>query len=88
MSVAINVSEKIYKLLERQAQQREMENVEQFLEKLSEEFETKAAEEREKELARRRELGNEIREFRQKMKEKYGVMPNSVEILREDRMRG
>lgn len=88
MSVTINIPEKTYKSLERQAYKRELESVEQFLEKLTEQFETQEAETREKELERRRGLGKEIRAFRKKMKEKHGVMPNSVEILREDRMRG
>ncbi len=88
MSVTINISEKTYKLLEQQAHKRELESVEQFLEKLTEQFEREEAEAWNKELERRREQGKRIREFRQKMKEKYGVMPDSTEIIREDRMRG
>ena len=88
MSVTINIPEKIYHTLEQQAHKREMESVEQFLEKLTEQFEREEAEAWNEELERRREVGKEIRTFRQQMKEKYGVMPDSTEIIREDRMRG
>ncbi|MGI8788364.1 MAG: hypothetical protein ACR2HG_11460 [Pyrinomonadaceae bacterium] len=87
MSVTINISEKTYKSFEQQARKREIESVEGFLEKLSEQFETEEAEAREKELEQRREVGKEIREFQKRMKEKYGVMPDSTPLLREDRMR-
>ncbi len=88
MSVTLTVSEKTYKSLEQQARRRELESVEQLLEKLTEQFANEEADDWEKELERRREQGKRIREFRQKMKEKYGVMPDSTEIIREDRMRG
>jgi len=88
MSVTINISEKTYQTLKRQAQKRELESVEQFLEKLTEQFENEAAAEWEKELERRREVGRQIRDFRKKMKDKYGIMPDSTPLIREDRMRG
>ena len=46
MSVTINVSEKTYKTLEQQARRRELESVEQFLEKLTEQFEEMESTER------------------------------------------
>lgn len=88
MSVTLTISEKTYQSLENQAQKRELESVEQFLEELTKQFEDEEAIEWEKELERRREVGKEIRAFRKKMKDKYGVMPDSTELLREDRMRG
>jgi len=88
MSVTINIPEKTYQTLKEQAQKRELESVEQFLEKLTEQFETEAAAAWEKELERRREVGQEIRNFRKSMKDKYGIMPDSTPLIREDRMRG
>jgi CCR4-NOT transcriptional regulation complex NOT5 subunit len=88
MSVTLKISEKIYNSLEQQAQKRELESVEKFLEQLTRQFEKEEAAEWEKELERRRKVGNEIRTFRKKMKDKYGIMPDSTELLREDRMRG
>ncbi len=88
MSVTLTISEKTYQSLENQARKRELESVERFLEELTEQFEKEEAVEWEKELERRREVGKEMREFRKKMREKYGVMPDSTELLREDRMRG
>ena len=39
------------------------------------------------ELANRREVVDKILEFQNKMGEKYGVMPDSTELIREDRRR-
>jgi len=88
MSVTLSISEKIYKSLQQQARKRELDSVEQFLEELTNQFENQEAVEWEKELERRREVGKRMREFREKMKEKYGVMPDSTPLIREDRMRG
>ncbi len=88
MSVILNISEKIYNSLEQQARKHEIESVEKFLEELTSRFENEEATEWEAELERRREVGNEIRAFRKKMKDKYGVMPDSTPLIREDRMRG
>ncbi len=88
MSVTLSISDKIYKSLQQQARKRELDSVEQFLEELTNQFENQEAVEWEKELERRREVGKRMREFREKMKEKYGVMPDSTPLIREDRMRG
>ena len=88
MSVILSISEKTYQSLKEQAQKRELESVEQFLDKLTEQFETEAAAAREEELKRRREVGQDIQNFRKRMKDKYGVMPDSTPLIREDRMRG
>lgn len=88
MSVTLTVSDETYKSLERQARKREIESVERLLEELTAQFENEETAEQEKELKRRREVGREIKIFRKKMREKYGVMSDSAELLREDRMRG
>jgi len=77
MSVTITVSDETYKKLKTVAQSNGFEDVEKFLDEW-----------KEPELANRREVVDGIIAFRQKMKEKYGVMENSTEMLREDRMRG
>ncbi len=88
MSVTLKVSEEIYKSLEQQAQKRELDSVEHFLKELTTQFEKEETIEWEKELQRRREIGMGIKKFRQKMKDKYGVMPDSTPLIQEDRMRG
>lgn len=88
MSVTLTISEKTYQSLENQAQKRELESVEQFLEELTMQFENEEATSQKNESKKRREVVDGILEFQSKMKEKYGVMENSTEMLREDRMRG
>ncbi len=77
MSVTITISDETYQKLKNVARSKGFEDVEKFLNEW-----------KELELADRREVVDGIRAFRKKMKEKYGVMPDSTEILREDRMRG
>jgi len=77
MSVTITVSDETYQKLKTVARIKGFEDVEKFLDEW-----------KELELANRREVVDGILEFHEKMKEKYGVMENSIEILREDRMRG
>lgn len=77
MSVTITVSDETYKKLKTVARSKGFEDVEKFLDEW-----------KESELANRREVVDRILEFHEKMKEKYGAMENSTEILREDRMRG
>lgn len=88
MNVTLTISEKTYQSLENQAQKRELESVEQFLEELTEQFENEEAASRKNESKKRREVVDGILEFQSKMKEKYGIMEDSTEMLREDRMRG
>jgi quinol monooxygenase YgiN len=83
MSVSITVSEETYNKLKASAQVRGKENVEQLLE----DWEDEQAVEWQKELDRRKEVGDKIKAFRKKMHEKYGVMPDSTELIREDRQR-
>ena len=77
MSVTITVSDETYKKLKTVAQSKGFEDVEKFLDQW-----------KELELANRREVVDGLVAFRQRMKEKYGVMEDSTEMLREDRMRG
>ena len=59
-----------------------MDGVTQLLEKV-EDLQMLAAEA----LERRREVVQRINELREQMFEKYGVMPDSVDLIREDRER-
>lgn len=77
MSVTITISDEAYQKLQNVAQAKGFEKVEEFLDEW-----------KELELASRREVVDGILKFHEKMKEKYGVMPDSTELLREDRMRG
>lgn len=84
MSKTLTVSDKTYKLLKYLARKREMKSVEEFLEGF---FKGLEAGEREKELESRHEQVERIKAFQRKMAEKYGVMPDSVDLIREDRNR-
>ena len=88
MSVTLTISEKTYEVLEYQAQKREMNSVEQFLEELTKQIESEETIARKDELKERHKVVDGILEFHEKMKDKYGIMPDSTELLREDRMRG
>ncbi len=88
MSIILTISDKTYKSLEHQAQKRELESVEQFLEELTKQFENEEAGEWEKELERRREVGRQMKKLREKTFEEHGYMTDSTELIREDRMRG
>ncbi len=87
MSVTINISEKTYKSLEQQAHKCELESVEQFLEKLTEQFEREEADAWGKELERRQEVGRQMKILREKIFKEHGYMSDSTELIREDRMR-
>lgn len=76
MSVTITISDETYQKLKNVAESRGFEKVEDFL-----------GEWEELERANRHKVVDDIVAFRQKMKEKYGVMPDSTELIREDRMR-
>ncbi len=76
MSVTLTISEKTYKKLQSEAERKGFQNVEQFLEK----WEVENSD-------NRYEVVERIKEFQKRMREKYGVMPNSVDLIREDRNR-
>lgn len=81
MSKILTISDETYQNLEDLARLRGFKTIEQFLEEDEQLFD------RRHELARRRQIGREIKEFQQRMREKYGVMPDSAELVREDRAR-
>jgi len=76
MSVTLTISEKTYEKLKSIASSKGFEDVGKFLDEWEE-----------IEAANRREVVGDIRAFRKKMEEKYGEMPDSTELIREDRMR-
>ena len=77
MSKTITVSDELYAALERAAQQRGLSSVEQFLEF----WQTDP-------VARQRwEAVERVNRIFEEMSAKYGMMPDSVELLREDRAR-
>ncbi len=73
----LTISESLYNRLEAEAQLRGM-NIEQLLEEW---------ERRESEIRRRHEVVREINELRESLFAKYGEMPDSTELIREDRER-
>lgn len=80
MSVTITISNETYQSLESLARLRGKKSVEQLLE----DFESL---ERGKELEERRKIGKNIRDFQKRMSEKYGIMPDSTDLINEDRAR-
>lgn len=76
MSVTITISEKTYQKLKAVAQSEGFADVERFLD------EWKQAD-----VEDRRKLVDDITAFRKRMGEKYGVMPDSAPLVREDRER-
>ncbi len=76
MSVTLTISDKTYEKLKTVASSKGFQDVEKFLDEWEE-----------LELANTREVVDRILEFQNKMGEKYGVMPDSTELIREDRMR-
>ena len=83
MSRALIISDNLYQQLELSARQNGVP-VESFAENMLEDGLSKAWE---AELDRRREVVDRILTFQKKMGEKYGVMEDSVELIREDRDR-
>jgi hypothetical protein len=78
MSRTVTVSDEVYGRLEVEARRRGLSEIPALLEVLllpPGEFE------------RRQELGRRIEAFQNRMAAKYGVMPDSAELIREDRDR-
>jgi predicted CopG family antitoxin len=78
MSRTITISDDLYARLEAEARMRGLGSIEQLLETLHES---------EAESLRRREVVREIDELRARLAAKYGQLPDSTELLREDRAR-
>lgn len=77
MNQMLTISENLYNRLATEAQLRNL-SIEQLLDEW---------ERRESELKRREETVREINELREQIFAKHGEMPDSVELLREDRSR-
>jgi hypothetical protein len=75
MNQTLTISESLYGRLEAEARLRGV-SIEQLLEEW---------ERRESEIKRRQEAGQRVNEIFERMSAKYGVMPDSVELIREDR---
>ena len=71
----LTISEDLYQRIKTNAQLRGV-SIEQLLEEW---------EQRDREIERRQEAGREIKAFFAEMKTKYGLMPDSAELVREDR---
>jgi predicted CopG family antitoxin len=86
MSRTITVSDHVYERLEAEARARGMKSIEQLLEQLPlprKEHEPLT----EEELQRRREVVDRTHEIYEELSQKYGMMPDSVDLIREDRER-
>ena len=71
----LTISRDLYSRLETEAQLQKMS-----IEQLIEEWERQLSE-----IRRRQEAGQVVKETYEKMKAKYGLMPDSAELIREDR---
>ena len=78
MSRTITISDELYARLEAKAQMQGLDTVEQLLERLHP---------AEPELLHRRKVVQQIDNLRNRLFAQYGEMPDSVELLREDRAR-
>jgi hypothetical protein len=78
MSRTMTLSDELYERLEAEARRRGLATVEEFLERLQI---------REGSLARREEVVREIDRLREALFIRYGEMPDSVDLLRDDRAR-
>jgi len=78
MSQTLTISDKLYKRLSKTTQVLGLNNVENLLEMWQE---------REDELRRRRKVVRQIDKARKQLFARYGEMPDSVELIQEDRMR-
>ena len=78
MSRTLTISDELYERLEAEARRRGLTTLEQLLEKLQ----ILGAD-----VARREEVVREIDHLREGLLARYGQMPDSVDLLREDRAR-
>jgi hypothetical protein len=78
MSRTLTISDELYARLESEARSRGLKTVEELLDQLQV---------LEADVARRTEVVQEIDSLRDRLFVRYGQMPDSVELLREDRGR-
>ncbi len=82
MSQTLTISDKVYIQLQQIAQASELKNMEGVLEKLLETWQIYQQMEQQ-----RRDTISQISTLRERLQQTYGVMPDSVELIREDRER-
>jgi hypothetical protein len=73
MSQTLTISDTLYARLEAKARERGLSNIEQLLEEW---------ERNESEILRRQEVVRQIDSLRKRLFDKYGKMPDSVELIR------
>ena len=78
MSRTITISDELYARLEAEAQARGLKSIERLLEEW---------EQNEAALKQRRDVVQRIDSLRERLFARYGEMPDSVELVREDRAR-
>lgn len=78
MSQTLTLSNSVYTWLQEEAQKRGLSTVEELLEAWKAEGD---------ELRQRQEVGQRITALRERLYAKYGEMPDSTELIREDRDR-
>ena len=78
MSRTLTISDELYARLEAEARSRGIDTVEEFLDRIQIP---------EAELSRREDVVREIDHLRERLLATYGQMPDSVDLLREDRAR-
>lgn len=83
MSVTLTISDETFRKLTATARSKGKENVEQLLEEWPDAKNPSLKEE----LRRRRQLGERMRELREHVSREHGIMPDSTELIREDRNR-
>jgi hypothetical protein len=81
MNHTLTISENLYSRLLSESQARGL-SIEELVEKAIDEWESQDAE-----LKRREEAVDRIVALRERMRVKYGMMPDSVELIRQDRER-
>ncbi len=77
MKVLIEIPDELYEWLKKEAQRRGLENAECVIQELQ----------HAEEMRQRREAVDRIHKLQKEMGEKYGVMKDSVDLIREDRER-
>jgi predicted CopG family antitoxin len=78
MSRTLTISDELYERLESEARDRGLKSVEELLDQLQS---------LESNISHRRAVVREIDLLRERLFARYGQMPDSVELLREDRAR-
>lgn len=78
----VEISEQLYQQLTKTAEKDGFATLEEFLGELLKQWQA-----RESELERRRNVVSQVDALYTRLRAKYGVMPDSVELVRQDRSR-